>query len=137
MHYVDYEEKIIQRYGVELIGWTYEKLVNPNHLSMSLPGLCQLLDAINTGSCKFIKLTQAQLKHRCEEYQKAIEDGSLPAPKTCKPYKDRGSKRKCTNDDKENDNENDNEHTQPVSKKGQCSTAKKGTQGADQKVWNL
>ena len=68
MHYVDYEEKIVQCYGVEHIGWTYEKLVNPNHLSMSLPGLHQLLDAINTSYCKFIKLTQAQLKHCCEEY---------------------------------------------------------------------
>ena len=62
MHYSDYEEKIVHRYGVELIGWTYEKLVNPSELSSSLPGLCQLLDAINTGSCKFIKLTQTQLK---------------------------------------------------------------------------
>ena len=68
MHYVNYKEKIIQCYGVELIGWTYEKLVNPNHLSTSLPGLRQLLDAINTSYCKFIKLTQAQLKHCCEEY---------------------------------------------------------------------
>ena len=68
MHYVDYEEKIVQCYGVELIGWTYEKLVNSNHLSTLLPGLRQLLDAINTGSCKFIKLTQAQLNHCHEEY---------------------------------------------------------------------
>ena len=27
MHYSDYEEKIVQHYRVELIGWTYEKLV--------------------------------------------------------------------------------------------------------------
>ena len=59
MHYTDYEEKVVQHYGVELIGWTYKKLVNPSELSTSLPGLCQLLEAINTGSCKFIKLTQA------------------------------------------------------------------------------
>ena len=51
MHYADYEEKVVQRYGVELIGWTYEKLVNPSELSTSLPGLRQLLEAINAGSC--------------------------------------------------------------------------------------
>lgn len=123
MHYVDYEEKVVQRYGVELIGWTYDKLVNPSELSTSLPGLRQLLEAINAGSCKFIRLSQAQLKQRREEHQKAIEDGSLPAPKTRKPRKDRGTKRKRTDDDsgKENGNE-------PASKKSRRSTAKKGTQ---------
>ena len=126
MHYADYEEKVVQRYGVELIGWTYEKLINPSELSTSLPGLRKLLDAINTGSCKFIKLTQDQLKQRREEHQKAIEDGSLPAPKTRKPRKDRGTKRKRAEDDKENGN-----RTQPVSKKSR--TAKKGTQEADPK----
>jgi hypothetical protein len=125
MHYADYEEKIVQRYGVELIGWTYEKLVNPSELSTSLPGLRQLLEAIKTGSCKFIKLTQAQLKQRREEHQKAIEDGSLPAPKTRKPRKDRGSKRKRTDDDKEN-----GEDKQPAPKKSRRSTAQKGSQGA-------
>ena len=133
MHYTDYEEKVVQRYGVELIGWTYEKLVNPSELSTSLTGLRQLLEAIDTGSCKFIKLTQAQLKERREEHQKAIEDGSLPAPKTRKPRKDRGTKRKRTKDDKENDNGNDDDGTQGASKKVRRSTAKKRTQGADPK----
>ena len=129
MHYIDYEEKVVQRYGVELIGWTYEKLVNPSELSTSLPGLRQLLEAINTGSCKFIKLTQDQLKQRREEHQKAIENGSLPAPKTRKPRKDRGTKRKRTDDDKENGNST----TQPQASKKSRSTAKKGTQGPDPK----
>ena len=130
MHYPDYEERIVQHYGVELIGWTYEKLVNPSDLSTSLPGLRKLLEAINTGSCKFIKLTQAQLKQRREEHQKAIEDGSLPAPKTRKPRKDRGTKRKHTDDDKENGNENGDAR---ASKKSRQSTSKKGTRGADPK----
>ena len=137
MHYADYEEKVVQRYGVELIGWTYEKLVNPSELSTSLPGLRQLLEAINTGSCKFIKLTQAQLKQRREEHQKAIEDGSLPAPKTRKPRKDRGTKRKHTDDDKENGIKNGDDGTQPASKKHRRSTAKKGTQGSDPKSSTL
>jgi len=135
MHYTDYEEKVVQCYGVELIGWTYEKLVNPSELSTSLPGLRQLLEAINAGSCKFIKLTQAQLKQRRDEHQKAIEDGSLPAPKTRKPRKDRGTKRKHTSDDKENGNGDGDARdcTRPASKKSRRSTAKKGTQGGDPK----
>jgi hypothetical protein len=127
MHYAEYEEKVVQRYGVELIGWTYEKLVNPSELSTSLPGLRQLLEAINAGSCKFIKLTQNQLKQRREEHQKAIESGSLPAPKTRKPRKDRGTKRKRA-DDKENGND-----LTPLSKKSRRPTSKKGSHGADPK----
>jgi hypothetical protein len=123
MHYAEYEEKVVQRYGVELIGWTYEKLVNPSELSTSLPGLRQLLEAINAGSCKFIKLTQDQLKQRREEHQKAIKSGSLPAPKTRKPRKDRGTKRKHADDKEDGDD-------LPVSKKSRRPTAKKGTQGA-------
>ena len=120
----------IQHYSVELIGWTYKKLVNPSDLSTSLPGLRKLLEAINTGSSKFIKLTQAQLKQCREEHQKAIEDGSLPAPKSRKPRKDGGTKRKHTDNDKENGNENGDAH---ASKKSCQSTSKKGTQGADPK----
>jgi hypothetical protein len=133
MQYTDYEERIVQRYGVELIGWTYEKLVNPSDLSTSHYGLTKLLDAINSGSCKFIKLTQAQLKQRREECEKAIEDGSLPAPKPRKVRKDRGTKRKHTNDDKENGNEKGDAHT-PASKKRRRSTSKKGTQGKSKEI---
>ena len=98
MYYVDYEEKIVQRYGIELVGWTYEKFVNPSELSTSLPGLQQLLDAINNGSCKFIKLSPLQLiKHR-QALQKSISDGSVPAPKGHKPRKDRGTKRTMENE---------------------------------------
>ena len=55
MQYVNYDE-LIQKYGVKLQGWTFEKLVNPSLLSTALPGLHRLLDTINNGDCKFIKL---------------------------------------------------------------------------------
>ena len=27
MHYARYDEEIVQRYGIELQGWTYEKII--------------------------------------------------------------------------------------------------------------
>ena len=63
MQYVNYEEAIIQRYGIELKGWTYDNFVNPSELSTSLPSLQKLLNAINTGDCKFVKLT-AEERHK-------------------------------------------------------------------------
>ena len=123
MHYSDYEEKIVQCYGIELVGWTYEKFVNPSELSTSLPGLQQLLDAINNGNCKFVKLTALKLSERRQELQKSISEGNMPAPKGRKPRKDRGTKRSVENESGGSDVENQ----RPKPKK-RCSTAGKKNQ---------
>jgi hypothetical protein len=94
MQYVNYDE-LIQKYGVELQGWTFEKLVNPSLLSTSLPGLRRLLDAINNGDCKFVKLSALEVKKHREELQKKKDEGFV-AVKTRKPRKDRGTKRART-----------------------------------------
>ena len=67
MQYANYEELVIQKYGVELQGWTFEKLVNPSLLLTSLPGLQCLLDAINNRDCKFTKLSPLEVKKRHKE----------------------------------------------------------------------
>ena len=121
MYYVDYEEKIVQRYGIGLVGWTYEKFVNPSELSTSLPGLQQLLDAINNGSCKFVKLSPLQLIERRQALQKSISDGNVPAPKGRKPRKDRGTKRTIENGGGGSDVENQ----QPKPKKRRSTAGKK------------
>lgn len=94
MQYSNYEEGIVQRYGVILEGWTYETLVNPSQLSTSLPNLRNLLDAINAGTCRFIKLSALELKARRQKHEKQIEDGVIPPPKARKQRSDMGSKRK-------------------------------------------
>jgi len=94
LQYVNYDE-LIQKYGVELQGWTFEKLVNPSLLSTALPGLRRLLDAINNGDCKFIKLSPLEVKKRREELQKKQDEGIAPV-KARKPRKDRGTKRPRT-----------------------------------------
>jgi hypothetical protein len=116
MQYTNYDELIIQKYGIELQGWTFEKLVNPSQLSTSLPGLRRLLDAINNGDCKFVKLSPLEVKRRREELQKKQDDGIVPV-KTRKPRKDRGTKRPRTakgkkaavNDAEDDDDEGDND----------------------------
>jgi hypothetical protein len=57
MQYVNYEEAIVQCYGVVIEGWTFDKFINLSELSTSIPPLKTLLDALNDGRCKFIKLT--------------------------------------------------------------------------------
>jgi len=94
MQYTNHDE-LTQKYGVELQGWTFEKLVNPSLLSTSLPGLRRLLDAINNGDCKFIKLSPLEVKRRREELQKKQDEGIVPV-KIRKPREDRGTKRPRT-----------------------------------------
>lgn len=77
MQYVNYEEAIIQWYGIELQGWTYDKFVNPSELSTSLPLLQELLNAINDGDCKFVKLTAKEFCKQLETYKKKIASGEL------------------------------------------------------------
>jgi hypothetical protein len=67
----------IQRYGIELQGWTYKKLVNPSELSTAVGPLQRLLDAIKGGDCKFIKLTAEGCQKHLEAYKKKIALGEL------------------------------------------------------------
>ena len=126
MQYANYKELVIQKYGVELQGWTFEKLVNPSLLLTSLPGLQHLLDAINNGDCKFTKLSPLEVKKHREELQKKQNEGTAPV-KTRKPRKDHGTKRPHrkgnkqgpegddNNDDEEQEEEEERPHKCPKS----------------------
>lgn len=93
MQYVNYEEAIVQRYGIELQGWTYDKLVNPSELSTAVDPLRKLLNAINSGDCKFVKLTAEERRKRRETYNAKIASGELKAH-TRKTRSDSGKKKK-------------------------------------------
>lgn len=67
----------MQRYGIDLQGWTYEKMTNPTNLSSSLPPLKTLRDALVTGTCKFVKLTAAEKKERETKYMASIASGEV------------------------------------------------------------
>ena len=107
MHYTQYEEKIVQQYGIELEGWTYEKLTNPSNLSSSLPPLKALQDVIISGTCKFIKLTAAEKKKHEAVYMSKIKSGEIELCKH-KQRSDAGVSKKTKwvhREDSENDEE--------------------------------
>jgi hypothetical protein len=93
MQYVNYEEAIVQRYGVVLEGWTFDRFVNPSELSTALPPLQKLLDALNDGSCKFVKLTREQRKAREKAYLTKLASGEVQVRER-KTRKDAGIRRK-------------------------------------------
>ncbi|KAF8236827.1 hypothetical protein L208DRAFT_1215032, partial [Tricholoma matsutake] len=79
MQYINYEEGIIQHYGIEFKGWMYEKFVNQSELSMAVEPLCKLVDTINAGDCKFIKLTTEEHWEHLASYRAKIIAGELKA----------------------------------------------------------
>ncbi|KAF8226690.1 hypothetical protein L208DRAFT_1300518, partial [Tricholoma matsutake] len=117
MQYVNYEEGIIQHYGVELMGWTYEKFVNLSELSTAVEPLRKLVDAINTGDCKFVKLTTEERQERLASYRAKIAAGELKARER-KIWSDAGTKkrkRKAMNNVSEDDKEDSKDHSKGLS----------------------
>ncbi|KAJ7716699.1 hypothetical protein B0H16DRAFT_1244280, partial [Mycena metata] len=107
MEYLHYEESIVLRYGVELVGWTVGRVVdetlpggwtagricNPSELSTSLPVLITLRDALSAGDCKWVKLTRAQRDERQAEWDTKVAEGKV-TPRTRQQRADKGQKRK-------------------------------------------
>ena len=93
MNYARYEEEIVQRYGIELRGWTYEKIMNPSLFTSSLPPLMTLRDALVEGTCKFVKLTAAERKERETAYMEKVKSGEVEVRKR-KRRSDAGSRKK-------------------------------------------
>ncbi|KAJ7291870.1 hypothetical protein C8J57DRAFT_1212290 [Mycena rebaudengoi] len=75
MQYVQYEEKIVHHYSIKLVGWTALRLVNPSELSSLLAPLQQLVHALKTDACKFVKLTPVELQERIEKYNTDVAAG--------------------------------------------------------------
>jgi hypothetical protein len=109
MQYANYEEGIVQRYGIELRGWTYERIVNPSDLSTAVGPLGKLRNAINSGNCKFVKLTAEERRERLEAYKAKIATGEMKARER-KQRSDAGSKKrksKAMVDDSESEDSHD------------------------------
>ena len=93
MQYVDYKEDIVWCYGIVLERWTFNRFVNPSELSTALPPLQKLLDALNDGSCKFIRLTQEQCQAHEKKYRTKLASGEIQVHQR-KTRKDAGKKQK-------------------------------------------
>lgn len=93
MHYTRYDEEIVLRYGIDLQGWTYEKIINPSLMSSSLPPLIELRDALVEGTCKFVKLTATERKERQAAFLAKIKSGEVELRKR-KQRNDIGTRRK-------------------------------------------
>lgn len=93
MSYTNKLGDIIQKLGVDLVGWTHPEFKNPADLPTQLDLLEELWDALKNDTCKFIRLTDVQVRQRVEAMGKAIDEGTALAPRVCKRRKDAGMPR--------------------------------------------
>ncbi|KAJ7190069.1 hypothetical protein GGX14DRAFT_580167 [Mycena pura] len=102
MDYIYHEESIVLKYGVELVGWTCERFVNPSELSSSVTVLTTLCDALRDGECKWVKLTPAERRSWKEKWDDDVAAGKVIARVRAARF-DIGRKRKVAALDAEED----------------------------------
>ena len=95
MQYIHYEEDIVLKKGVELVGWTYEKIINPSSLSSAVQPLRNLHDVIKDKRCRFVRLSAQELSARVVAYQEKVNQGQV-IPRQRKTRKDKGIRRRKT-----------------------------------------
>jgi len=114
MHWTHFEEDVVLRYGIDLVGYTYEKLQNPSEMSTSLAPLRALLTALETGACKFVKLSSEERKRREDALSMKLISGEIQ-PRKRKQRSDAGGKRSKkrarTTDENGSETEGDKENT--------------------------
>ncbi|KAJ7506452.1 hypothetical protein B0H11DRAFT_1657605, partial [Mycena galericulata] len=93
MDYTYHEESIVLKHGVELVGWTADRFVNPSELSSSLAVLTTLRDAIKNGDCKWVRLEPAERRARKVKWLADVAAGTVTA-RARNPRSDIGKKRK-------------------------------------------
>lgn len=117
MQYLYYEEDIVIKEGVDLIGWTQDRFVNPSELSSSVSVLTELRDVLKDGTCKWVKLTAVERKARKAAWVTAVAAGKV-IQRVRSARSDIGKKRKRhelegEEDEDEDDRDDDNNGLSP------------------------
>jgi len=98
MNYANYDTAIVERYKVKLIGWTYEKFVNPSQIG-TMTEICKLRDALKSGVCQWIRLGTAQVQAHSNTLQERRENGEIIGrPRRQRSDKGKSRKRKSISD---------------------------------------
>jgi hypothetical protein len=91
MNYVNYETQIMQRYQVKLLGYTYCKFISPYNICV-VDDLHVLRDALQCGSCCWVRMTKSEVSKHAAEIAKCEAAGEVVMTKR-KQGSDKGMKR--------------------------------------------
>jgi len=90
MNYDNYDEKIVQRLKVKLVGWPFDKVISPAKL-YTVSELRTLRDTLRSGACCWVRLSKQELKVLANETAVRREGGEVIG-KTRKARSDKGVK---------------------------------------------
>ncbi|KAG1843761.1 hypothetical protein F4604DRAFT_1689370 [Suillus subluteus] len=76
VEFTHYEDRVVQRYLVKLVGWNHPQWVNPSDLKGGIDTLEKVAEALSKGTCRFVKITQDEV----EERQRRIAAGEKLTP---------------------------------------------------------
>jgi len=91
MNYVNYDRKVINRYQMKLVGWTYHEFKSPFDIH-TVDDVCTLLEALQCGRCHWVRMTKGDMGHHRDEVDKRIAAGETVG-KARQPRSDKGVKR--------------------------------------------
>lgn len=115
MNYTNYETAIVERYRVNLVGWTFPRLVSPSEIG-TIDDIRTLRDALKTGACKWVRLSKRELAAHSEAVAQWREDGEVIGKKR-KERSNKGVKRKRKDKGREEEDEESAEDVAGPSKK--------------------
>jgi hypothetical protein len=91
MNYVNYDTQIMQRYQVKLVGFTHREFISPYNICV-VDDLRVLRDALQCGSCCWIRMTKGEVSKHATELAKREAAGEVVTTKR-KQRSDKGIKR--------------------------------------------
>jgi hypothetical protein len=116
MNYINYETAIVQSHGVKLIGFPLVRFVNPSEVT-NITDMRRLRNALRSGECKWVRLSQAELDAHAEALEVRRKDGEVVG----KPRKKRSDAGVLRGKRKRADMDADKENQGTVSKKKKTS----------------
>ena len=130
MNYANYNTAIVQVHGVKLAGFPLERFVNPSEVT-NITDMRRLRNALRSGECKWVRLSQAELDAHAEDLEARRKDGEVVG----KPRKKRSDagvlrgKRKRV----DMDGDKENQGTAPKKKKTSQSLDQRKSKAASQR----
>ena len=91
MNYPNYDSKVIDRYQTKLVGWTYHEFKSPFDIH-TIDDVRILLEALQCGSCFWVRMTKSEVNHHKVELDKRRAAGEIVG-KPRQPRSDIGTKR--------------------------------------------
>jgi len=122
MNYMNYDMRVIQKFQVKLIGWTYNKFISLFEIH-TIDNICTLVQALHCRGCHSVRMMVMEVtKHAGDMEAKKAAGETIGKPR--KVRSDLGSKRARKDPTDNNENEGSDNNEQGPAKKRKTAVRK-------------